>query len=264
MRSCTVTLVSMLLLSAVAFGDQPPLMSRAPIEVILDFKNHVALVPEGTILTAIPAVSGRFRISKSPASRETLQERERGYRNMKRDDGLHAGSESETSAQDFVPFVFGYAPDEVFAKYRANTQQTSHRIRTNDYYFQFVYYASAPYGCPSCYLTLYVDYTAAPYPADDYTTGFVATSVSGANYFRTVDIESSDGYFNCSNWEEYSSLDLSCSSSDTRHHQVNGTTVTVDTFAEYFDGTNFYDLETCLGCNGGYGYGIENSVHREP
>jgi len=176
--------------AAIALGGEPRAdLNPGSIEIILDFKNHLALVPEGTILPKGFTIVGKYRTSKIPYRPPSADHR------LRQDAVPGGGAVVESDPAHQVSFVFSYAPDEAFAPFRRSAQQHPRKVAplfpTCSYTYS--YYTWHP-DCMTCDMTFYDTDTLDPcYFGVDYYTEWWTAEVTPANEISVATVGSSDG-----------------------------------------------------------------------
>lgn len=261
MRSSLVALTLAVTISAIASGQEAltPARAQAPLEIVLDLKNRLALVPEGTVIPAGLKVSARWSTVRVSAAREkALLWSERALLWSER---LQPSERRESRSErgEATAFVFAYAPESVFVPYRAaNKQRFPGGIKPLDSCSGPSYvYASHP-SCGGCQVTLvHSECTSSGFP--DYTETYFGDSYPAMQAeFEYATIYSSDNYFSCYQQDFWSSASVGCYDDDTRHNIGSpSTTVYIEGFAEFLSGGNLYDVTA-------YVEWTLYSVHRNP
>ena len=232
MRVSVIALTLFVALSATAVAQQPVALGvpRGPVDVVLDFKNRLALVPEGTVVPAGLKFSAQWSTRRSVAGR--------GQRPP-----ADAFRQAPDEEKESVSFVFAYAPQSFFEPYRAANRTapnaSSRRIQPLVFscYGPYTVYASHP-DCSSCYITLVHNFCTDNFsffqPYTEYYYADLTMAATPAWAYTTIG--SDDGYFSCSQYSNYSADPLSCYASDLRYNTdpVVGTTVRIDGAAEYW------------------------------
>ena len=179
----------------------------SPVEIVIDFKNNLALVPEGTILP--PGLKVFVRYGKyslnDPEDVRAFDEQRR----------LRSQRIAGRRPAERVPLVFAYAPESVFVPYRKTSEPT--RLKSTNYCPPIVRtYGPIP-GCNDCTATFYSnscdDYV---YPYRYYCQTYSAEITPANTGYSWVEVWSTDGYFSCANQVLYPSVDVSCDSTDSR------------------------------------------------
>src|SRR5438132_5556164 len=239
MRTFVLVLVSLLIgFVGIAKGDDPAVRPKS-IEIVLDLKNRIAFVPEGTIVPTGLRVSGKWG-AEALATRVEV-ESARGDRTWP----VHRRVERGVS----IPFVFQYAPDELFAPYRKiNTppvegskaaRKIKPTVQCSDPSSTTYYVSNPDPGCGGSAFTFVTQFCVDPnFSAVDstdtiYDDLYLASSAAYSNIY----ISSDDSYFQCYDGQSHSAGDLHCSASDTRHF-VGGTRpstiVSIGAYSEFW------------------------------
>ncbi len=223
--------VVLLLLPIAAFAAEPCTTDLPKgIEVVLDFQNHVALIPEGTCVPSGLRISGAATRVGDVAGMQFF-----------RRDAEQARLENSTRR----PFTFAYAPDAAFARLRGGSRPVhvaSESCFTNTFYGQM------DPNCQNCSLTLYETWCTNPGPPPTYQQFQLTVSdeldFSGGPDDASVSLGSTAGYISCSASGSYPSSALTCSSSDFRQWTGSDTDHLHSIgFAEWLQWGNLYDVE---------------------
>ena len=230
-----------------AFAGKP----RTDLEVILDLKNKLALVPEGTVIP---------RELKLWAQWSSRGVGERRFERIHRDEGAVQQAFRNRNAERSAPFVFRYAPASAFERY-GGAKHPGGRLKPTSGYcsgYLTVHVEHPDPECQGCSMTLYHEICFDTDSGLDYLETYDADVTPAYPGYTSVGISSTDSYWSCFNG--YSAMsDLSCWTSDTRHntYPTLGPTIYVTGYNEFWQNYNVYTLEA----NATWG---SYSSHRNP
>jgi hypothetical protein len=234
-----------------------PAQPRQPLEVVLDFANGLALVPEGTIIPPGVKIYARAGKVTRPEAGDVLY----GRRRLTNDGRKIAVDGTVLHRENSQRFVFAYAPESVFLSHRKRSEAMVNRVRAQAEYctqFDTVYSDHPDPQCVGCSITLVTVACIDPIgdPIPQHTLTFT-TTVSPA-VVSAVQVSSLDNYFSCSNSQIYATESVSCSDGDTRYPPGNPpgeTRVDHWGYVEFWQNFTVYYIEATR-------WDPVNSVHR--
>lgn len=204
-----------LCLSAPLLG-QPCVQEREvrPLEVILDLRNGLALVPEGTVIPKDYRISVAAYMLPETTDRSPRAAEERARQAL-----------SSGRSTPLKPLVFAYANQSAFDPHRERSKAFAERVRTLSGYCdgpEITYGVPDDPNCEGCTFTLLTTYCIAdgPNPELYELTAIAEIASSGSPGYAAASVTSSDAYLNCYSGSPYSSLHVERHSDDLGYCQL--------------------------------------------